>query len=499
MVYLWGLSALKPQRDAHEPKPQGSLPVYEALEGIVVLPPGTSFPGSAPTEAGSEAAVRFLSVGELGRVRAWRSDRGTPLYEQIDSEAAPQQREGAGAGGESIGGYVFAALVGEGELLCVTADQRVLLYDSSMRVEKQVVGQVDEVVDLRWVGRGEECLAVATNSEQVQVYAVGSLAATWVLRGHTDTVLCLDAGVSGEGRPLLASAGKDQTVRVWDPQTGQCLAMARGHMGAVSAVGLGRKGCSFMVSGSSDRTVKLWGLEALPAAPLAKGEAPVQLLSRGVVVAHDKDINSLAIAPNDSLLCTASQDRTAKVWKLPHLSLLWTLRGHKRGVWCVDFSPVDQVVVTASADSTLRLWSLTDGSCLRHLEGHTGSVLKAVFVTRGLQLLSGGADGLMKLWTARSGECVNTFEEHEDKIWALAVSSESEMVATGGGDSTVQLWKDCTVEEQEEKAKEEEEEVVKEQRMNNALTAFDHVSAVNLAFQLNRPFKMLSVFSHLLK
>ena len=398
-----------------------------------------------------------------------------------------------------MGGMVFAALVGQGQLLCVTADQRLLIYDSNMRLERQVVGQLEEVVDLRWVGRGEECLAVATNSEQVGVYAVGSLAATWLLRGHTDTVLCLDAGMTVEGRPLLASAGKDQTVRVWDPQTGQCLAVGRGHMGAVSAVGLGRKGCSFMVSGSSDRTVKLWGLEALFAAPLAKGEAPVQLLSRGVVVAHEKDINSLALAPNDSFLCTASQDRTAKVWKLPHLSLLWTLRGHKRGVWACDFSPTDQVVVTASADSSLRVWSLTDGSCLKHLEGHTGSVLKAVFVTRGLQLLSAGADGLLKLWTARSGECVNTFEEHEDKIWALAVSSETEMVATGGGDSVVQLWKDCTVEEQEEKAQEEEEEVAKEQRLNNALTACDYTSALHLAFHLNRPFKMLSVFSHLLK
>ena len=48
------------------------------------------------------------------------------------------------------------------------------------------------------------------------------------------------------------------------------------------------------------------------------------------------------------MVCTASQDRTAKVWQLPSLVLKLTLKGHKRGVWAVAFSPVDQAVATAS-------------------------------------------------------------------------------------------------------------------------------------------------------
>ena len=31
------------------------------------------------------------------------------------------------------------------------------------------------------------------------------------------------------------------------------------------------------------------------------------------VAAHDKDVNALAVSPNDALVVTASQDRTAKV------------------------------------------------------------------------------------------------------------------------------------------------------------------------------------------
>ncbi|CAI7797194.1 unnamed protein product, partial [Closterium sp. NIES-54] len=95
---------------------------------------------------------------------------------------------------------------------------------------------------------------------------------------------------------------------------------------------------------------------------------------------------SCAPAPSDALVCSGSQDRTAKVWRLPDLSLSVTLRGHKRGVWSVAFSPVDRCVLTASGDATCRIWALADGSCLRTLQGHEASVLKAIFVTRGTQV-----------------------------------------------------------------------------------------------------------------
>lgn len=81
-----------------------------------------------------------------------------------------------------------------------------------------------------------------------------------------------------------------------------------------------------------------------------------------------QDINSVAVSPNDKLLATGSQDRTAKLWSLAggaDLGLLGVFRGHRRGVWTVCFSPVDQVLATSSADGTSKLWSLQDFSCLK--------------------------------------------------------------------------------------------------------------------------------------
>lgn len=75
----------------------------------------------------------------------------------------------------------------------------------------------------------------------------------------------------------------------------------------------------------------------------------------------------MAVSPNDKLLATASQDRTAKLWSLgeERLGLLGVFRGHRRGVWTACFSPVDQVLATSSADGTTKLWSLQDFSCLK--------------------------------------------------------------------------------------------------------------------------------------
>lgn len=37
------------------------------------------------------------------------------------------------------------------------------------------------------------------------------------------------------------------------------------------------------------------------------GDKPAKLSSQAVVAAHDKDINSIAVAPNDTLICSGSQ------------------------------------------------------------------------------------------------------------------------------------------------------------------------------------------------
>lgn len=82
------------------------------------------------------------------------------------------------------------------------------------------------------------------------------------------------------------------------------------------------------------------------------------------VKAHEKDITSIAVSPNDRIIASGSQDKTVKLWDSESLALVASLSGHRRGVWKVVFSPVDKVLASSSGDRTIKLWSMNDHSCL---------------------------------------------------------------------------------------------------------------------------------------
>jgi U3 small nucleolar RNA-associated protein 13 len=91
--------------------------------------------------------------------------------------------------------------------------------------------------------------------------------------------------------------------------------------------------CSFLLRASASPT---------------SGVPSPSVTSSQSVLAHDKDINAVAVAPHDRLVASASADKTIKLWNTADLSLVHVLRGHKRGVWSIEFSSVDKVIASAS-------------------------------------------------------------------------------------------------------------------------------------------------------
>ena len=104
----------------------------------------------------------------------------------------------------------------------------------------QLVGYLDEVVDMRFAGENEQFLVVANNSEQVKAFHRPS-SSSQLLTGHGGVVLSLD--VSSDGRTLLTGS-KDNTVRMWrlDAASGKfsCIAVGTGHTHVVGAVAVSR-------------------------------------------------------------------------------------------------------------------------------------------------------------------------------------------------------------------------------------------------------------------
>ncbi|CAD6262511.1 unnamed protein product [Miscanthus lutarioriparius] len=386
-----------------------TIPTYEMIEAVSFIGSGSEFLACLGIEVANikeKVSGYFLTVGERGVVRIWCLES-------------------------------FCSIVAKELMMGPTFE---------LSLYRRLIGYNDEILDLKFVGEEEQYLAVATNLEQVRVYDVASMSCSYVLAGHTEIVVCIDTCVSASGKTVVVAGSKDNTVRLWDAERKNCIGIGKGHLGAVGSVAFSKKTKNYFVSGSSDQTIKVWTWDDA----LGDAEDEVPLKAKAVVAAHDKDINSLAISPNDGLVCSGSEDRTACIWKLPNLVSSVVLKGHKRGIWSVEFSPVEPCVTTSSGDRTIKIWSIAGGSCLKTFEGHTSSVLRASFLSRGTQVVSCGSVGLVKLWTIETNECIATYDKHDGKVWALAVGMKTEMVATGGADAVVNLWHDCTMEDKQE-------------------------------------------------
>ncbi|TVU15947.1 hypothetical protein EJB05_39491 [Eragrostis curvula] len=491
-----------------------TIPTYEMIEAVSFIGLDSEFLaclGIKPANMHGKTDGYFLTVGERGIVRIWSLESAVCIFEQQSSDVTVNSENE-----ETRRGFTSAIMLPNNQgLLCVTADQQFLFYCPArtdegtfqLNLYRRLVGYNDEILDLKFVGEDEQHLAVATNLEQVRVYDVASMSCSYVLAGHTEIVVCLDTCVSSSGKTLVVTGSKDNTVRLWDTERRRCIGIGKGHLGAIGSVAFSKKSKNFFVSGSSDRTIKVWSWDDT----LGDNDDEIPLKAKAVVAAHDKDINSLAVSPNDGLVCSGSEDRTACIWKLPNLVSSVVLKGHKRGIWSVEFSPIEQCVITSSGDRTIKLWAVADGSCLKTFEGHTSSVLRVSFLSRGAQFVSCGSDGLVKLWTIKTNECIGTYDKHDGKIWALAVGRKTEMLATGGTDSVLNLWHDCTMEDKQEDFRKkasiyntntysrllQEEEVLRGQELENAVSDSNYTRAIQLAFELRRPHRLLELFSQL--
>uniref|UniRef100_A0A8C3M008 Transducin beta like 3 n=1 Tax=Chrysolophus pictus TaxID=9089 RepID=A0A8C3M008_CHRPC len=470
-----------------------TVPIYESVEAAILLPEQGDFSRLGVKKQG----LHFLTAGSKGVLKIWEVATAACVYTQpVPFEPVESEEEA------SEHSLTHCMLVPErNEIVTVSVEHNIVLYDAqTLQLRKQLVGYNDEVLDVKFLGPGDSHIVVATNSPQLKVFEL-STSHCQILYGHSETILALDVFRKGL---MFVSCAKDKSIRVWRMnKDGRvvCVAQGLGHAHGVGAVSCSRLKESFIVTSSQDCTIKVWNIpESLTSkAKTALISSPETLHAQVTERGHDKDINSVAVSPNDKLIATGSQDRLAKLWSCSDCSLLGVFTGHKRGIWCVQFSPVDQILATSSADGTLKLWGLQDFSCLKTFEGHDASVLKIIFVSRGTQLLSGGSDGLLKLWTIKTNECVKTLDGHEDKIWGLHSNKQDDMVVTASSDSSITLWKDVTEIEQEEAQAKREEQIMKEQELSNLLHEKRYLKALGLAISLDRPHTVLMVVKAILK
>jgi RNA polymerase sigma factor (sigma-70 family) len=217
----------------------------------------------------------------------------------------------------------------------------------------------------------------------------------------------------------IATAGLDNTVRLWDAATGQELRRFGEHNGAkyiaqIFCMALSRDG-KLLAAAGNDQVIRVW--EA------ATGKELHQLMK------GNEPIAALAFAPDGKTLASAGWDGTVRLWDMADGTEARKLEAHKVRAMSVAFALDGKTLASGGGDNLIRLWDPQTGNELRRLEGLVKPVTTVAFSPDGKTLASGGGDRTVRLWDVASGKELRRHALPEDWVFRVAFSPDGKTLA----------------------------------------------------------------------
>ncbi|MDZ8184609.1 MAG: serine/threonine-protein kinase [Nostoc sp. ChiSLP02] len=234
---------------------------------------------------------------------------------------------------------------------------------------------------------------------------------------------------------ILASGSWDNTIKLWDVNTGKEIRTLAGHSNWVNSVAFSPDG-KLLVSGSADCTIRLWQVNT---------GIEIQTFA-----GHSDPVSSVAYSPRTAtttknqdrqLIASASNDCTIKLWQLYTGKNIYTLTGHTFFVNCIAFSHDGEMIASGSGDNTIKLWHVNTGREIRTLTGHADSVWSIAFSRDRQFLASGSWDNTIKIWHLNSGREVSTLAGHSSYVRCVAFSPDGQTLVSSSDDDTIKIWR----------------------------------------------------------
>ena len=240
-------------------------------------------------------------------------------------------------------------------------------------------------------------IAAAASSSSSVAASTGSTESN---ASSTRTTTAAAAAAAATTTYLLASCSMDQTIRIWNLKTGECLSVLNDHTHVIEHI-------AFTNQLADDNIAKSAADDSHNST--ANGTATASTRTAAASSSSSSSFSSSsALSSTSSMggglhLVSCSRDKSIKLWHLPSASCIRTLVGHDNWVRQVTFTPSGRYVVSCSDDKSIRCWDLAKaGKCVRVLEGAHGLFVSCVDWNRSMPLLaSGSVDHSIHIWDCR--------------------------------------------------------------------------------------------------
>jgi WD40 repeat protein len=279
------------------------------------------------------------------------------------------------------------------------------------------------------------------------------------LSGHEAQILSVAFSPDGN---VLATAGGDSKIKVWDAYTGELrldistfvTKVAFSPDGTCLAIVAGRKLIMYdamtgkiILELDSDNPLICLAFSK-DGKLLATGDEKGILTFRDSVTgeiqreieAHKDMIRDIAFTPDGTRIVTGSDDTIARLWNISTGEPMMSFSGHELEIYGVAISPDGMRLATVGRDRTARTWDISTGKQVMTFRGHTDTLTSVAFNTDGSRIATASYDWSAKLWDASSGVTILTLSGHFGSILSLDISADGSKLVTASEDQTVRVW-----------------------------------------------------------